>query len=159
MASLALEIRQTSNCASDLAMNNPTVVQAYNGFLAYDTLYHAGCLTDSDGAYCYANAVTNVSAPSSSYIYYLPLGVTLPGGSRPACTSCLQNTMAIFAQSAGNKTQPLSGGYGSAASVIQMTCGPTFVQTAVQRSSAAIGVQPFFGFTGSLALLGLFLTI
>ncbi|KAM3418366.1 hypothetical protein BST61_g4365 [Cercospora zeina] len=117
-------------------MGNPSVVQAYNGFLAYDALYHAGCLDDSSGRYCYANAVTNASSPTSSYIYYLPLGVELPGGSRPACTTCLQNTMAIFAQAATNRTQPLNGDYQSAASQIQMNCGPTFVQATVQNSGA-----------------------
>ncbi|PPJ53472.1 hypothetical protein CBER1_00419 [Cercospora berteroae] len=136
MASYAQEVKQTANCGADLAMGNPSVVQAYNGFLAYDTLYHAGCLNDDSGRYCYANAVTNSSSPTSSYIYYLPLGVQLPGGSRPACTTCLQNTMAIFAQTASNHTQLLNGDYHSAASQIQMNCGPTFVQATVQNSGS-----------------------
>lgn len=137
MAQMAQDIRQTSTCGSDLAMGNPTVVQAYNGLLAYDSLYHAGCLNDANGSYCYANAVTNTSAPTSSYIYYLPLGVQLPGGSRPACTTCLQDTMAIFAQSAGNLSSPLHEDYASAAEQVQMSCGPSFVQTSVQLSSSS----------------------
>ncbi|KAI5369980.1 hypothetical protein Slin15195_G008580 [Septoria linicola] len=151
MAGLAQEVKQNSNCGSDLAMGNPTAVQAYNGFVAYDTLYHAGCLNDADGGYCYANAVTNASAPTSSYIYYLPLGVQLPGGSRPACTTCLQNTMAIFAQTAGNASQPLSGDYASAAAQVQMGCGPTFVQASVELSSLA-SPRASFGYFGGLVL-------
>ena len=156
MAGLAQNIKQSSNCGSDLQMGNPTVVQAYNGFVAYDTLSHAGCLNDSNGSYCYANAVTNTSAPTSSYIYYLPLGVQLPGGSRPACTTCLQNTMAIFAQAAGNSSLPLSGDYGPAAEQVQMSCGPSFVQASVRTSASA----PRKGFIyGSLGSFVVFLTL
>lgn len=137
MAGLAIDIQSDDHCGPDLQMMNPMVSQAFNGFKAYDTLYHAGCLTDSSGNYCYANAATNISAPASSYIYYLPLGVQLPGGSRPACTQCLQNTMSIFAETAGNSSQPLSTDYVSAAEQVQMNCGPTFVESSVEMSSSA----------------------
>lgn len=156
MAGLAQNIKQDSNCGSDLQMGNPTVVQAYNGFVAYDTLYHAGCLNDASGGYCYANAVTNTSAPTSSYIYYLPLGIQLPGGSRPACTTCLQNTMAIFAQAAGNSSLPLNGDYGPAAEQVQMSCGPSFVQASVQVSAST---PPISIISGSLGSFIVFLTL
>lgn len=113
------------------------VTQAYDGFIAYPTLYHAGCLTDDEGKYCFASALTNESAPSSSYIYYLPLGVQLPGGARPACNQCLQNTMAIFATTASNTSQPLNEDYTSAAEQVQMLCGPTFVEAAVASNGAS----------------------
>ncbi|EME87693.1 uncharacterized protein MYCFIDRAFT_85794 [Pseudocercospora fijiensis CIRAD86] len=137
MAGLAIDIQTNDHCGPDLQMLNPMVTQAFNGFKAYNALYHAGCLTDSSGNYCYANAATNISAPASSYIYYLPLGVQLPGGSRPACTPCLQNTMRIFAETAGNSSQPLSTDYVPAAEQVQMNCGPTFVESAVATSSTA----------------------
>lgn len=137
MSSLAQEIQQDAQCGADLEMENPVVTQAYNGFIAYPTLYHAGCLTDNDGNYCFANAVTNSSAPSSSYIYYLPLGVQLPGGAKPACNQCLQNTMAIFATTASNSSQPLSKDYTGAAEQVQMSCGPTFVEATVTMSAAS----------------------
>ena len=137
MASLAQEIQSENNCGADLAMRNPMVTQAYNGFIAYQPLYHAGCLTDSDGNYCFANAITNASAPSSSYVYYLPLGVQLPGGTQPTCDTCLQNTMAIFATFASNSSQPLSTDYGTAAQQVDMSCGPRFVESSVQMTSGS----------------------
>lgn len=138
MAGWAEEIKQEDRCGADLDMENPVVTQAYNGFIAYQPLYRAACLLDSDGNYCFANAATNASAPTSSYVYYLPLGVQLPGGARPACTSCLQNTMAVFAEAAGNTSQPLSSDYVGAAEQIQMACGPSFVGASVQTSTAAV---------------------
>lgn len=149
MASWAQEIKRQDRCGPDLEMENPVVTQAYNGFVAYQPLYQAACLLDADGDYCFANAATNASAPTSSYIYYLPLGVELPGGSRPACTTCLQNTMAIFAEAAANSSQPVSEDYVGAAEQVQMTCGPTFVGASVQTSAAAASSA-----TVSHALLG-----
>lgn len=162
MSNLAQEIQQDAQCGADLQMENPVVTQAYNGFIAYPTLYHAGCLTDSDGKYCFANAVTNASAPSSSYIYYLPLGVQLPGGAKPSCNQCLQNTMAIFATTAGNSSQPLSEDYTSAAEQVEMTCGPTFVKATVASSAAVCSMTPTTSSTtlaGGLVLLTLIMNL
>lgn len=155
MSSLAEEIQSNNNCGEDLQLQNPMVLQAYNGFLAYQPLYHAGCLTDTEGNYCFANAVTNASAPTSSYIYYLPLGVQLPGGTQPACNMCLQNTMSIFATAAGNSTQPLNGDYTSAAQMVDMTCGPTFVDASVARTSGASTSGPpgIIGLLTAVAML------
>jgi hypothetical protein len=53
MASLARQIQSPDNCAADLQNQNPTVLQAYTGFVAYQSLYHAGCLLNDDtGSYC-----------------------------------------------------------------------------------------------------------
>ncbi|KAF2719146.1 hypothetical protein K431DRAFT_191664, partial [Polychaeton citri CBS 116435] len=136
MASLAQEIQSDDTCGEDLEMQNPMVQQAYNGFVAYEPLYQAGCYSDHDGNYCFAKAVSNSTASTGSYIYYLPLGVQLPGGSRPLCNNCMQSTMAIFAQYASNSSQPLSDTYAPAASQIDMTCGPRFVSASVQSSAA-----------------------
>ncbi|KAK0366538.1 hypothetical protein LTR91_004747 [Friedmanniomyces endolithicus] len=137
MASLAQQLQSPANCASDLAMQNPTVLQAYNGLIAYPPLYHAGCLTDTTGQYCVANAMTNASSPTSSYIYYLPLGLQLPNGTKPACNLCLQNTMAIFATAAGNSSVPLSGDYTSAAQQVDAGCGTQFAEASVENGSSA----------------------
>ena len=137
MSNLAVEIQQDENCGADFQMGNPIVTQAYTGLLAYQPSYHAGCLTDSDGNYCYANAVMNASAPSSSYVYYLPLGVSLPGGTQPTCDQCLKNTLSIFASYATNSSQPLYTDYGTAAQTIDMTCGPQFAASAVQTGAAS----------------------
>jgi hypothetical protein len=53
MASLARQIQSPDNCAADLQNQNPTVMQAYTGFVAYPSLYHAGCLLNANtGGYC-----------------------------------------------------------------------------------------------------------
>jgi hypothetical protein len=142
MASLAQDIQQDTNCGADLQMQNPMVLQAYNGLLAYQPLYRAGCLTDNDGQYCFANAVMNTTAPTSSYIYYLPLGEQLPAGTQPACNSCLQQTMSIFNSAASNSSMPISGDYSSAAQQVDMSCGPHFVEASVQKSASSPLPQP-----------------
>ena len=144
MASLAASLREDDNCGADYDDNNALVMQAYNGLVAYQSLYQAGCLKDSQSNYCFANAVTNASSPSDSYIYFLPLGIALPGASRPTCSECLQETMAIFADAASNLSQPISTDYAAAAVQIDQGCGPTFVNSTVtpiqgtQPKSAAV---------------------
>ena len=155
MASLTQQIQLESNCGADLQMQNPMVLQAYNGFVAYQPLYHAGCLTDTDGNYCFSDAVMNASAPTSSYIYYLPLGVQLPGGTSPACNMCLRNTMAIFATYASNISQPISTDYGTAAQQVDMYCGPKFVDATVQSTSSALALAN----VSALSLLSLIFTL
>ncbi|KAI7141979.1 hypothetical protein KC316_g8630 [Hortaea werneckii] len=137
MSSLARTIKQPSTCGDDYKLQNPMVRQAYAGFVAYETLYRVGCLTDADGDYCFSNAVSNMTAPTSSYVYYLPLGVQLPAGTRPSCNDCLQDTMQVFAQAAANKSTPLAETYGDAGQMIQMACGPSYAVDAVQRTNAA----------------------
>lgn len=138
MANLARQIQSPRTCGDDLEMQNPQVLQAYHGFLAYEPVYRAGCLQNPEtGSYCFANALTNASAPTSSYIYYLPLGVQLPGGTRPACSQCLIDTMAVFASNAGNSSQPVSKTYGQAASMVEMSCGPGYVEDIAAQDSAA----------------------
>ncbi|KJX98908.1 hypothetical protein TI39_contig384g00001 [Zymoseptoria brevis] len=145
MASLATQIQQPDKCGPDLKMENPLALTALRGFTAYQPLYKAGCLADSSAStsgagssYCYANAATDSEDPESSYIYYLPLGVSLPGGSRPACTTCLKDTMAIFAK-AVSSTQVLKDDYVGASQQVKMLCGPNFVDSSVQPTGAASG--------------------
>ncbi|KAF2476234.1 uncharacterized protein BDR25DRAFT_210514 [Lindgomyces ingoldianus] len=157
MNALARELRDNANCAVDYANDNPQVLQAYNGLVAYYPLYQAGCLTDTDGRYCFANAVTNTTATTDSYPYYLPLGVSMPGGARPTCNTCLQNAMAIFSNFAGNSTQPISKTYNAAAQQIDLSCGPTFInKTAVPLKGAASATAPTFAPTITLFIMILF---
>jgi len=139
MASLATQLRSNSNCGYDYSDENALVMQAYNGFVSYSSIYQAGCLKDPQGNYCFANAITNVSSPSDSYVYFLPLGIALPGASRPTCSKCLQDTMNIFAGAAGNLSQPVSTTYVSAAVQIDQGCGPTYVNSTVTTIQ---GTQP-----------------
>ena len=100
----------------------------------------------------FANAITNASAVTDSYPYYLPLGVSLPGGARPSCSTCLQNTMSIFSSFAGNTTQPISRTYSNAAQQLEINCGPTFVnQSATPLKAAASG--PVVPLTGTMYIL------
>ena len=144
MSSYALTLRSNSGCSEDYNRQNPTVRQAYNGLLAYDILYRASCLKAQPSAqnnqssdYCYSDAVTNTSSPTNSYVYYLPLGVNLPAGSMPTCSQCLKDTMAMFAATASNKTQPITLTYIDAARMVNLQCGPNFVNQSVPGASSS----------------------
>lgn len=159
MGSLAQQLRLDANCGADYNLQNPTVRQAYNGLRAYDPLYKAGCEKDDNSTYCFASAITNSTSPSDSYIYYLPLGVSLPGGSQPTCSGCLRNIMAIFNEAASNKSQPINGVYASAAQLIDLGCGPGFVNATVPQgkgTSETSSGAPRFLMSPALALLLLF---
>lgn len=132
MSSLAKNIIQDSACGQDYQAQNPIVLQAHAGLVAYEPLYRATCLKNpATSNYCFADAITNASNPADSYPYYLALGIALPGSSRPTCTKCLQNAMGIFARAAVDQNQPLSTTYISAAQQIDMGCGPEFVNATV----------------------------
>jgi hypothetical protein len=144
LQTLARNLTTTANCGADLEAQNPTVLQAYAGLLAYPVLYSASCLRNpSTSAYCFADAVTNSSSPTDPYVYYLPLNVSLPGGSQPTCSTCLQQTMAIFETASANKSQGIYSTYTSAAGQINSQCGPGFVNaTVAQVSTGAAGRIP-----------------
>lgn len=139
MGRLADDIKKDDNCGLDYDDENPLVLQAYKGMQAYQPLARAGCLRSSSGSFCFADAITNSASPSDAYVYFVALGSAMPGGSRPTCTSCLQNTMAEFALAARTKTQPVSDNYASTAQLINLGCGPNFVNATIppRRGSAA----------------------
>jgi hypothetical protein len=120
--------------------------QAYAGLITYDVLYRASCLKNNpdpqatgqnNNNYCFANAITNTSNPTDSYIYYLPLGIPLPPGSLPTCSGCLKDTMALFATAASNKSQPLNLDYVDAATMVDRDCGPNFVNATMNADSSS----------------------
>ena len=138
MSSFAINLRAPSYCSDDYNRQNPIVRQAYNGLLAYDVLYRASCLhaqptasNNQSSDYCFADAVTNTSAPTDNYIYYLPLGIPLPAGTQPTCDQCLKDTMGVFEAQAGNSSQPISFVYAQGAQLINQQCGPNFVNQSV----------------------------
>lgn len=55
MSHLARELVADNNCAVDYGNDNPVVLQAYNGLLAYEPMYLASCLRDDEGSYCKLN--------------------------------------------------------------------------------------------------------
>jgi hypothetical protein len=52
MQNIAYKLKQPDVCATDFTAQNPIVLQAYNGLIAYQPMYQAGCLKDSTGSYC-----------------------------------------------------------------------------------------------------------
>lgn len=139
LSSFASDLREDSNCGSDYRRQQPVVLSAYNGLVSYSPLYRAGCEKDGKGNYCFANAIQNMTSPTDSYPYYLPLGIALPGGSQPTCSDCLKRTMDIFNQAANNDKaqQPLLGDYASAAQMIDVGCGPGFANTTMAAGKSA----------------------
>ncbi|TGO89819.1 hypothetical protein BPOR_0092g00050 [Botrytis porri] len=140
MSSIASNITSTTACSVDLLASNPLVTQARLGLLAYSTLYTASCLKDSsNGAYCYAQAVTNSSSPTDSYVYYLPLNTSLPGGSQSTCNQCLKNTMAVFESAGAVRSSAIAGTYTQAAGMVNVQCGPGFVNATLPAAAVVTG--------------------
>lgn len=138
MDAYARELTAATACKTDYANDNPLVLQAYNGLVAYTPSYQASCLRDEEGSYCFANAVSNSTSTTDAYPYYLPIGQEMPGGSRPTCNTCLQDVMSVFAYYGNNATQPVSKTYATAAQQISISCGRTFVNvTAAPLKGAA----------------------
>ncbi|KAF2440357.1 hypothetical protein P171DRAFT_368212 [Karstenula rhodostoma CBS 690.94] len=153
---LARKLLTDDACKVDYDNNNPQVVQAYNGLVAYEPLYLASCLKDDEGDYCYANAVTNTTSQGVDAIpFYLPLGVPMHSGARPTCNSCLQDEMAIFSQFAANSSQPVSQTYSSAADTISMYCGSAFVNVTAAPLKGAASTSTV-AFTPTISLLIMF---
>jgi hypothetical protein len=140
LTSLASNLTQSSNCGDDFQAGNSVVTGAYTGMIAYRALFSAGCLQDpSTSMYCFADTITNRSAPLDIYIYQLPLGVNLSAGAVPTCNWCLGQTMSIFQAATANRNLPIASTYQPAAQQIDTLCGPTFVNQslAAEVQSAA----------------------
>lgn len=136
MNNLAANLTSTDNCGADYKLGNPTVTQAYDGMVSYEPIAKAACLEDpSTHEYCFTEAATNSTNISSYALYLLPLGNSLPGGSRPQCNQCTQATMAVFKDSALIKGNPLVQTYIPAAQTINVGCGPGFVNATVNVGS------------------------
>jgi hypothetical protein len=133
----------SANCGTEFNQGNPVVVQSYLAMVSYQTLYGATCLKDpGTAAYCFANAVTNLTTPSNVYFYYLPLNISLPGSSVPSCSWCLANTMGIFQSAASNRALPIANTYVSAAQQVNTICGPTFVNATLPNAVAVSAGHP-----------------
>jgi len=132
MASLAANISAAANCASDLNSQNPLIEQAELGLKAYKTLYSASCLRNPQtSSYCFADAITNSTSPTDAYIYFLPLNISLQGGSQPTCNACLKSTMAIFSAASSDRSSAIASTYISASQQINVQCGPGFVNSSL----------------------------
>ena len=52
MNTKARTLLSKNHCGVDYENDNPQVLQAYNGLLAYEPLYKASCLQDQQGNFC-----------------------------------------------------------------------------------------------------------
>ncbi|EEP81864.1 predicted protein [Uncinocarpus reesii 1704] len=143
LAQLGKEISTKEICGQELANNNPLVLSARNGFVAYRYMYDAACLKNPDmGSYCLADALSSEETTGNTFVYHLALGTSLPGGSRPVCNKCLQATMEVYSRGAGFKEQPLSQTYKQAAQQINIGCGPGFVSESVPNAASVSASLP-----------------
>jgi hypothetical protein len=150
LKTVARNLTSAANCADEYNNGNSVVNMAYQGLMAYETLYSTTCLQDPETSmYCFANAVTNLTTASNVYIYFLPLNMTLPGSATPGCDWCLQQTMGIFQSSTANRQQSIAWTYQSAARQVNTICGPEFVNdtlpAAVLSSAAWIAAPAWAG--------------
>ncbi|EXJ56531.1 hypothetical protein A1O7_06875 [Cladophialophora yegresii CBS 114405] len=170
MATLAAQLLDHANCGDDYSQQNPLVVQAYAGLVAYEPVYRATCLKDgSQGGegnadestttsstsssnlkqpYCFVEATTNANNSADFYPYYTAIGLSMPLTARPSCSECLKETMDIFASYAENAAQPLAKTYLTCAAQVDKSCGSGFVSTdvkvgSVESPNAAAGMGAF----------------
>jgi hypothetical protein len=138
MANLASELISDSTCGEDYRQQNPLVVQAYAGMMAFEPVYRATCLQDpTTKSYCFVEASTNSTNPADFYPYYTAIGLNLPPETAPTCSQCLRQTMQIFAGYAQSADQPLAKTYLPCASQVDASCGTGFAATDVKVGSVA----------------------
>ena len=140
MTYLATELLSNANCGRDFRDQQPLVLQAYNGLVAYEPVYRATCIEDSNNNYCYADAITNLASPGDAYPYFTAIGINLPASAKPTCNDCLKKTMQVFAEYAVRKEQPLSQTYLACANQVDGGCGAGFADTSVKVGSVDSGV-------------------
>ncbi|KAI2468557.1 hypothetical protein F4781DRAFT_263927 [Annulohypoxylon bovei var. microspora] len=143
---LAEKLKSDDNCGEDYDKQNAVVIQAYMGMKAYEEVYGATCLTNPDtSAYCFVNAVTNLTTASNVYLYNLPFNSSLPESALPACDSCTSETMKIYQSAAADRTKWIANTYVQAAQQVDSECGANFVSTvlpeALPESAATSAAQ------------------
>ncbi|RYP01757.1 hypothetical protein DL764_006077 [Monosporascus ibericus] len=153
---LANELISDANCEMDYRQQNSVVVQAYMGMRAYKTVYDATCLQDRDtdtSAYCFANAVTNLTTSSNVYMYYLPLNSTYPQRAEPSCNSCTRDTMAILQSDTSDRGSSIASTYEVAALRINEVCGPDFVNATLAPEPESGAATPMGRSSSPMLLL------
>lgn len=141
MDKFASELISSTNCQDDYQKQNPLVIQAYSGLKAYEPLYQSTCLKDkTTNKYCFVEAMDSSNA-DDTYAYYTALGFQLPPASKPTCSSCLQQTMGLFAGYAIQKDQPLSQTYLDCATKVNGACGQDFASTQAVPASKVVSTN------------------
>ncbi|KAH9900395.1 hypothetical protein F4778DRAFT_139703 [Xylariomycetidae sp. FL2044] len=151
---LSSQLISSKNCAEDYEKQNQLVVNAYVGMRAYQPVYRAACLTNPEtSAYCFANAVTNLTTPSNVYLYHLPLNDTLPSTAVPSCNTCTSQTMAIYQAATSSRKSYIANTYESAAEQINQVCGSDFVNATLAEASTDSSAPSLHQAPPSLLLL------
>ncbi|KND94873.1 hypothetical protein TOPH_00537 [Tolypocladium ophioglossoides CBS 100239] len=162
LSKAAQNLTADANCKAELDQGQSLVLQAWRGLKSYKMLYSVTCLQDpSTNMYCFANAVTNITTPSDSYLYFMPYGLALPGASMPTCNWCTQETMAIYHTASADRQQFVASKYEDAARQVNTICGPGFVNATLPQAAAAASVAVLPSYVVTLAamvvILGTFL--
>jgi hypothetical protein len=157
MSNYATQLKLAANCGQDYTLQNPIVMQAYQGFTSYSVMYEAGCLKDTNGSYCFADSITGISPVVDSYLYYLPLGTNLPKTTQPTCSNCVQNLMNIFSKYASQSAQPVSKTYNAAAAQIDGSCGAKWIPSSVKSSFGTPSMKVTYPLLWAM-FIGFFLT-
>lgn len=146
LAAEAAAMTTDEHCGEEHRNGQPNVMKAHVGLTSYNLLYKAGCLRKRDdgpgdeGSYCFAGAATNTSTADNAYVYFLPLGMTIPSRAAPACSGCLADTMAIYHAATATRSLPIAGTYESAAKKINEVCGEGFVEeTLPEAADSGVG--------------------
>ncbi|KAL7626761.1 hypothetical protein AAE478_003535 [Parahypoxylon ruwenzoriense] len=157
---LAEKLKLDENCGEDFERENALVIQAYKGMKAYEEIYGATCLTNPDtDAFCFANAVTNLTTASNVYLYNLPLNSSLPVKAFPACDYCTSETMKIYQSAAADRKKWIANTYVQAAEQINLECGAGFASVTLPEALPDNAVTSIAQAPSLLILSLLFLTI
>ena len=161
-------VASSDGCKTELDEDNSRVQELFYGLISYLPIYNAACLKVSstkvstsinESNYCLTDAIENSENPADLSLYTLPLGQTLSG--LPACSSCTQKAMTIFADAARNLTSPLADNYIEAAKTINSECGANFVNdsfTPIPGSDTLSGagmIDPKYSWIMALVVAGL----
>ncbi|CAE6521434.1 unnamed protein product [Rhizoctonia solani] len=138
MSWLASEIVKPEVCGTDITNQNGNVLEALNGFKNYALMRQAGCLANQrSNAYCFVESVAS-SSPVDTYFYALPLGTPVPPKSTPSCSPCIKSLMSLYAESATDKSLPLSKVYSSAQKLAVNSCGADYAQSIATNTGTRI---------------------
>ncbi|CAE6531401.1 unnamed protein product [Rhizoctonia solani] len=146
MSWLASEIVKPEVCGTDITNQNGNVLEALNGFKTYDLMRETGCLVNQrsnaycclvnqrSNAYCFVESVAS-SSPVDTYFYALPLGTPVPQKLTPSCSPCIKSLMSLYAESATDKSLPLSKVYSSAQKLASSSCGTDYAQSIASNAA------------------------
>jgi len=144
-----------SVCAEDLSARNVMVSQTLQGLQAFDLMRTAGCLPDqTTNTYCFVEAAHS-SNPADLYFYQLPIGISLPNGTTPSCSSCAKSLLALYSQALQNATKgtldDLQKTYASGATLADKQCGAGYAQASA--TGGALGRETWSAAVSMTAIL------